>query len=193
MIEGMKKSILPSGFTLIEVMVVVAIISILATAVFSNFGGAREAAKDKAFAAELKEVQLAIELYKAQKGNYPPAQDFSGVSGCSNTTFFGFISDSISCTVYPVIDELVPNFIAELPDRGDSANTACNLVYQVSTDGSWYKLTAEQCHSEVATAAEGIQIGDPLARCASTCLTCDPSSASYYTSYAIYSDGGQCG
>ena len=54
------------GFTLIELLVVIAIIAILAAVLLSSFDEARKSARDDARKAELKELQLALELYKAQ-------------------------------------------------------------------------------------------------------------------------------
>jgi len=193
----MKKYLFSFGFTLIEVMVVLGIIGILASVVFSNFNDARVDAKNKAFASELKEVQLAIELYKAQKGQYPPAQSM-GPSGCFASASVFNLADSNFCLTSPVISGLVPNFIAELPDPRDSANPgSCRLFYHVATDASWYKLIAQGCLGGIANAAEGVQVGDPLARCAVTCsggtyISCVQTTEAYYTSYAIYSDGGEC-
>ena len=188
----MKKYLFSFGFTLIEVMVVLGIIGILASVVFSNFNDARVDAKNKAFASELKEVQLAIELYKAQKGQYPPAN-----SACLILSPTGIdIAISSACPTDRVINELVPNFIADLPNRANSANPACVLRYYVdSANASWYKLIAQGCIGGIANAAEGVQVGDPLARCLSSCPAsgdCVPSSEAYYASYAIYSDGGEC-
>lgn len=183
------------GFTLIEIMVVITIVSLLAAVLFVNFNDARQDARNRALAASMKEVQLGIELYRAQKGNYPPAQNI-GVSGCSGVgTGFTF-ADSVYCGTNPVADELVPEFMADFIAEAESANPDCHLVYMVdSTDGSWYKLLAENCYGGATSAAEGIQADDALARCSSTCPatgSCVSSAADFYQSYAIYSAGGQC-
>lgn len=61
-----------NGFTLIEVLIVVAIIGILTTILIANYNQARENSRDKIRRSELKELQLAIELYKSQYSSYPP-------------------------------------------------------------------------------------------------------------------------
>lgn len=182
---------LKKGFTLIEILVVIAIISILLTILFANFGQAKEDAKNKAMQAELKEVQLALELYKAQNGKYPPAN-----SNCDTSAFGIFTAKSQSCEpTHLFIDELVPEFIADLPSHTKSANGTCNISYTVDTAGAWYKLVAIQCHAGAANQSEGVQSEDELARCPSVCTStfnCVPTDQEFYESYAVYSAGGEC-
>lgn len=59
------------GFTLVELLVALAIIAILSTIVFASFSGARLSAKKKVAESAVKEVELAYEVYKAQNGSYP--------------------------------------------------------------------------------------------------------------------------
>ena len=54
------------GFTVIELLVVIAIIGILMAILLATFNDARMSARDDARQAQLKELQLALELYKAQ-------------------------------------------------------------------------------------------------------------------------------
>jgi prepilin-type N-terminal cleavage/methylation domain-containing protein len=69
----MKKSDLArSGFTLIEMLVVIAVISILATLIFPvTKAVGRVKTKSKA-RAELEQIATAIEIYKSKRGTYPP-------------------------------------------------------------------------------------------------------------------------
>lgn len=59
------------GFTIIEVLVVAAIIGILAAIIFANFDTARKQSRDKVRKSDLKQLQLSMELYKSQNGSYP--------------------------------------------------------------------------------------------------------------------------
>lgn len=60
------------GFTLLEMMVVVAIIAILAGILIPNFTHARAQAATSACMANLKTVATAFELYYTDKQTYPP-------------------------------------------------------------------------------------------------------------------------
>jgi len=59
------------SFTLVELLVVVAIISILASALMVGLGGARKKARDARRISDLRTVQSSLEVYYAQNGIYP--------------------------------------------------------------------------------------------------------------------------
>lgn len=61
------------GFTLIELLVVIAIIGILATIVLVSLGTARRRARDTRRIGDLRQVVLALELYREDNTGYPAA------------------------------------------------------------------------------------------------------------------------
>jgi type II secretion system protein G len=61
------------GFTLIELLIVIAIIGVLATLIMANFLGVRNRARDATRKSDLKQIQLALETYRADQGSYPIA------------------------------------------------------------------------------------------------------------------------
>ncbi|HEY9085234.1 MAG TPA: type II secretion system protein [Candidatus Tyrphobacter sp.] len=69
------------GFTLIEMMIVVAIIAILVTILVPNFMRARAQAQTAACEGNLKEIATALELYQTDHDAYPQ----SGNVDASNT------------------------------------------------------------------------------------------------------------
>lgn len=71
------------GFTLIELLVVIAIIGVLASIVLASLNNARRKSRDARRISDLKQIQLALELYfdGAGNGQYPLAT----TSGCSAT------------------------------------------------------------------------------------------------------------
>lgn len=170
-----------TGFTLIEVMVVIGIIGILSAVLFSNFSDARKISRDKARMTTLKEVQLALELYKAQNGEYP-------ANGCAtaDSRFVGPgpVSPGLnftSCNDY--IPGLVPDFISELPYDVFDSETGRGYYYR--SDGSSFKFMAY----DVVEIINITSFGDEFARCPSSgggCLSSVPA-----TTYAVYSAGAE--
>jgi prepilin-type N-terminal cleavage/methylation domain-containing protein len=59
------------GFTLIELLVVIAIISLLSSVVFASLNGARVKARDAKRIADLRQIQLALEIFYDSYGYYP--------------------------------------------------------------------------------------------------------------------------
>lgn len=155
-----------SGFTLVELIVVISIIGILSATIFAGFGNARNEARNRAMMAEFKEVQLALTLYRSQNGSYPAN-----------------------------VNSLVPEFISVIPVPADSGNPNCSINYQTGPSNSWYKLTGIRCFAGATDAASGIQQDEEMARCPSSCPAtgvCDPSQATFYESFAVFSNGGEC-
>lgn len=70
----MNRRSLARGFTLIELLVVIAIIGILSSVVVASLNGARKKARDARRVDDVKQLQLALDLYfdsSAGNGKYP--------------------------------------------------------------------------------------------------------------------------
>jgi prepilin-type N-terminal cleavage/methylation domain-containing protein len=61
------------GFTLIELLVVIAIIGILATIVMVSLNTARSKARDSRRVSDVRQLQLALQMYYDANGSYPAA------------------------------------------------------------------------------------------------------------------------
>lgn len=59
------------GFTLIEMLIVIAIIAILAALIFPSFSAAREDARQKSCSSNLREIGLAVQMYRVEEREYP--------------------------------------------------------------------------------------------------------------------------
>jgi len=68
------------GFTLIEILVVVAIIGLLASIILVGLGSFRARGRDARRIADLREVQNALELYFTKYGYYPQGSSWSALT-----------------------------------------------------------------------------------------------------------------
>ena len=72
------------GFTLIEILVVIGIISLLAIFLVPNIFGAQDRAKEASVKAVMHSVQLAVEAYNMENMSYPVGKNISARSLCLN-------------------------------------------------------------------------------------------------------------
>jgi len=78
----MKSYRLQKGFTLIELLVVIAVIGILAAVVLASLNSARAKSRDARRKADLRQIVIALELYKDTYGTYI-------VTGAGHTSYPG--------------------------------------------------------------------------------------------------------
>ena len=84
-----------SGFTLIELLVVIAIISILAAIIFPVFASAREKAKQATCTSNLRQIGLALVMYRSDSDEVNavyrqcPALGMGGACGNHDTSYSG--------------------------------------------------------------------------------------------------------
>lgn len=67
------------GFTLVELLISIAIISVLTSLIMANFIGIRQRARDAQRKSDVRQIQSALELYRADQGSYP-----ASLPGCKN-------------------------------------------------------------------------------------------------------------
>lgn len=121
------------GFTLIEILIVVAIIGILASVVLVGLGSSQKAARDARRVSDLRQIQTALELYMKTEGVYP---DGTGGEPVDN---FATMKDEV---LNPTSGALLG--IANIPDDV-RAGAATPVTYLYGTDptGTQYVLGAE--------------------------------------------------
>ena len=78
-----------NGFTLLELLIAIAIIAILTSLSLVALGGAREQARDGRRKSDLETIRSALELYKADCNQYPAAGAFPAVGSALSGTCSG--------------------------------------------------------------------------------------------------------
>jgi prepilin-type N-terminal cleavage/methylation domain-containing protein len=79
-----------NGFTLIEILIVVAIIAILASVVLVGLGPTQQAGRDARRISDLHEVQNGLELYYNKCGYYPGTSAASPCVAGTDTATLGY-------------------------------------------------------------------------------------------------------
>ena len=164
------------GFTLIELLVVIAIIGLLSSIVLASLNTARAKARDTKRVSDLKQMQIALELYHLTNGSYPLA--------CGNTSasWKGHGSNFGDCNTN-YIEGLTP-YLSTLPIDPGGDNTDGYIYQSRSTD---YKIMS-YLKLEATTNPQGT----PLARCPSSCTQTYCSDANSPRNAAIYTPGAAC-
>jgi|SRR3989344_674863 len=143
------------GFTLIELLVVIAIIGLLSSIVLASLNSARAKARDSSRKSELKALQIALELYYTDNGQYPAS---GPGSGCGTTDSWNRYSQC--STSY--IPGLAPKYISALPGLLKSGD---NILYSSRSGDSYqsYKLMMYKPEGET------VDQDSSWARCSASC------------------------
>lgn len=112
-----------SGFTLIEILVVMSIVLLLSSIALLGFQRARETARDNRRENDFNQLQQALQLYYYDYGEYPPNPEPG--NAC-------YIPEANCLT------QLVDNgYIAELPQDPLQTGSGPGYVYGYYDYGSW--------------------------------------------------------
>jgi len=118
-----------NGFTLVELLVVISIIGLLSTIVFSSFSRAREGSRVSKRVADLKQIENALELYYAVNKSYPITSGWR--SECN--AWGGFAARD-------VIPGLVPQYMGTMPSDPGMDKVGNVSCYLYASDGTNYAL-----------------------------------------------------
>ena len=119
-----------TGFTLVELLVVISIIAILTTMAMVVYSGLQPQSRDAKRQSDLKTIQSALEQYRADQGSYPATIPFGGALTNAGKTYLKEIpqdptrSPDYSYTVLgaPGTDYCL---YARVENSANSKDTAC--------------------------------------------------------------------
>lgn len=136
------------GFTLIELLVVIAIIGILSSVVLASLNSARQKSRDARRVGDIKQLQLALEMYYDSANEYPQA-----------------------------LSSLVPTYIPTAP-LDPQSGAAYTYAASATSDATSYVLraTLETEHSALENDIDGtvytVACGDPSDTSSTTLYYC---------------------
>lgn len=120
-----------SGFTIVELLIVIVIIAILAAITIVSFNGVQKRARDSQRYSDAKTIMKALELYKAYNGSYPPTTTttMANTPGCSLGTGYSYSIATDDTWLKP----LIPSVISKVPtaNPGD-----CTRYYRYFRGGA---------------------------------------------------------
>jgi len=127
-----KKWSRENGFTLVELLVVMAIISILSLITFGQFQTARRKANDVSRKGDLNSLTKALQMYYADYGSFPISSNGYLTVGTGTTVFWGGTFQDTASPPY-VYMKIMPR------ENNSSMPRYC---YVTSADGKSYGLFA---------------------------------------------------
>lgn len=143
-----KKNIL--GFTLIEILVVIAILGILATVGLASFRTAQMRSRDAQRKSDMRQLSGALEIFYNDYERYPGSVD-GKVLACPSTT-----STPCDWNNDSIFQDGETIYIRSMPE--DPSNSL-NYYYAVDADYQGYSLYAHLENTQDTSIYNGITIG----------------------------------
>lgn len=120
-----------SGFTIVELLIVIVVIGILAALVVTTFAGVQRKARNAERESDIKAIHTQLEAYYNEANRYPTLAELNGTSGTIRQ------------------NEMKSLDAGALRDPRGNADTLCATVsatcygYAVNNDGTEYTLSAD--------------------------------------------------
>jgi len=154
----LKKNNLQSGFTLLEILLVVGIIAILAGIVIVAINPSRQLAtvRDTERKSDIKQISNAITQYYIDKGYYPPGLTATSTEICNTGDLTTTEGSDINCSGLIDLTPLIPVYLTAIPKDPGTA-TVNSTHYKIAKNASANVYT-EATDAEIAPT---INVGSP--------------------------------
>ncbi|MEN9852517.1 MAG: hypothetical protein RI996_460 [Candidatus Parcubacteria bacterium] len=149
----MKKN---KGFTLVELLVTIAIIGVLSSIVIVNLNSSKKTSDYLKRVADLGQIKLALTKYQVKYGKYPLTGDgWSGYGSC-------WVTGSATGDTNYIPALVTERLITKLPiDTRSTATCTDGLAYIYRSDGRDYKLIAHNAPDISIAISKNPEMRDP--------------------------------
>lgn len=163
-----KKDIINNkGFTLIELLIVIAIIAILTALLLANFIGVRQRARDAQRKSDLKQMQTALELYRADNGTYPTYIINNMPYSLSSGQLLPYIDSSNHLNI-------IPKYMSMIPVDPLYGATCKGYIHRTDSNGYTIFANLENTNDQDATKYKPM----PNLTCGGTCWDANGNKSS---------------
>ncbi|MBU0531068.1 MAG: type II secretion system protein [Candidatus Uhrbacteria bacterium] len=162
------------GFSIIELLVVLAIIGLLGTLAAVAVGSARERSRDYKRLNDVNEIQIALEQYFNENNEYPlganlPLGD-AAQSTCLSDNGFAASCTGEGIVFMPIVPQLYDKGLKDLSQCGTPARTA--YCYSLLENGISYAISVEfERDIPERGIAKGLNCAVPTGIRAGACVT----------------------
>ncbi len=133
-----------SGFTLIEILVVISIIGVLSSVVLASLNTSRARARDSIRIQSLKQIQLAMELYFSKCNTYTVRQNCTGTAyGSGGNGWFNYTGYvGAGAVSQGLIDAGVISTTIIDPSKVTTSNSVNRSGYMIQANATKYTIWA---------------------------------------------------
>ena len=135
------------GFTLVELLVVIAIIGILSTLSVVSLNSARAKSRDARRLSDIKQIRTALDMYYDSSSTYPVSCPALGTGNCACLTSVGWTNTSTTNCTGTIFMQKVPS---DPLSSGTYVYTSSGQSYEIV-----YKLEANSGNSTATPSSMG--------------------------------------
>ncbi|MBI3486078.1 prepilin-type N-terminal cleavage/methylation domain-containing protein [Candidatus Daviesbacteria bacterium] len=136
------------GFTLIELMVAIAIVAIISSIGYISYASAQVTGRDSRRKQDLRSIASALEIYKQQIRHYPCTGDWQVSNDDTSTFWLTNVSNSDNAACGVASESFDTNYIKNLPIDPLSNSSSANDIINGKSGAhgyTYYSASAPDC------------------------------------------------